>query len=160
MAKRRKKVVRREPLPEIGWREWVQLPALGIPAIKVKVDTGARSSSLHAYDIKRFQRGGVRMVRFKVHPIQRDFRTTVETEAELIDLRKVRSSSGAVSLRPVIVTEVELLGTRWEIEVTLTRRDAMGFRMLLGRQAIRGRFAVDAGRSFVGGKPPRKERRP
>ena len=146
-----------QPRPVIGWREWVRLPGLGIDAIKAKVDTGARSSSLHAYDIERFRRKGVRMVRFRVHPIQRDFRTTVHAEARLVDLRKVRSSSGAVSLRPVIVTAVELAGERWDIEVTLTRRDAMGFRMLLGRQAIRGRLAVDAGRSFVGGIPARPQ---
>lgn len=146
-----------EPRPAIGWREWVGLPGLGITAVKAKVDTGARSSSLHAYDIQRFRRRGVRMVRFVVHPLQRDNRTTVHTEAPLVDLRRVKSSSGAVSLRPVIVTEVELLGQRWEIEITLTRRDAMGFRMLLGRQAIRGRLAVDPGRSFVGGRPRKTE---
>ena len=139
----------------IGWREWIALPTLGIDTIKAKVDTGARSSSLHAYDIKRFRRGGTRFVRFKVHPIQRDFRTTVEAEAPLLDLRKVRSSSGTETLRPVILSEIELHGQRWEIEITLTRRDAMGFRMLLGRQAVRKRFVVDPGRSFTAGKPAR-----
>ncbi|MDX1674404.1 MAG: RimK/LysX family protein [Longimicrobiales bacterium] len=139
--------------PVIGWREWIELPELGIDAIKAKVDTGARSSSLHAYDIRRFKRGGRRRVRFKVHPIQRDFRTTVEADAPLIDLRKVTSSSGTASLRPVILTAVELHGQRWEIEVTLTRRDEMGFRMLLGRQAVRHRFVVDPGRSFIAGTP-------
>lgn len=149
MAKRTKS---RATLPSIGWREWLHLPGLDIEAIKAKVDTGARSSSLHAYGIERFRRRGVRMVRFLVHPIQRNFRTTVQAEAPLVDLRKVRSSSGVASLRPVILTEVELLGERWEIEITLTRRDAMGFRMLLGRQAVRGRFLVDPNRSYVGGK--------
>lgn len=144
--------------PVVGWREWIALPELGIRAIKVKVDTGARSSSLHAYDIKRFRRGGRHMVRFKVHPIQREFRTTVEAEAALVDLRKVTSSSGAASLRPVILTEIELHGRRWEIEITLTRRDEMGFRMLLGRQAVRRRFVVDPGRSFTAGTPPKTER--
>lgn len=136
----------------VGWREWVSLPELGIERIKVKIDTGARSSSLHAYDIKRFRRDGVRMVRFKVHPIQRDFRTVVDAEAELIGERKVRSSTGVQTLRPVVLTDVALMGQRWAIEVTLTRRDAMGFRMLLGRQAVRGHFLVDAGRSFLSGK--------
>ena len=152
MAKGRSKGRARER-PVIGWREWVALPGLGIEAIKAKVDTGARSSSLHAYDIRRFKRGGRRWVRFKVHPIQRDFRTTAETEAPLIDLRKVTSSSGTASLRPVILTEIELHGQRWEIEITLTRRDEMGFRMLLGRQAVRDRFVVDPGRSFITGTP-------
>lgn len=155
MARSRKKPDRGTPV--IGWREWVSLPELGIEAIKTKVDTGARSSSLHAYDIQRFRRRGRSMVRFRVHPIQRDARFTVEAEAPLIDLRKVRSSSGTTSLRPVILTDVELLERRWAIEVTLTRRDAMGFRMLLGRQAIRGRFSVDPGRSFVAGRIPPPE---
>ncbi len=144
----------RKDRPPIGWREWIRLPDLGIEAIKVKVDTGARSSSLHAYEIERFRRRGIGMVRFKVHPIQRDPRTAVLSEARLVDLRRVRSSSGAVSLRPVIATDLELLGQRWEIEISLTRRDAMGFRMLLGRQAVRGHFVVDPGRSFIAGRLP------
>lgn len=157
MAKSRKDRSEARGSQVIGWREWIELPGLGIEAIKAKVDTGARSSSLHAYDIQRFRRRGELRVRFKVHPIQRDFRITVQAEAPLIDLRRVKTSSGAVSLRPVILTEVSLLGERWDIEVTLTRRDAMGFRMLLGRQAIRARFAVDPGRSFLAGRPPGKK---
>ncbi len=140
----------------VGWREWVTLPELGIPAIKAKIDTGARSSSLHAYDMKRFKRRGVSMLRFKVHPIQRDFRTVVESEAKLVDLRKVRSSSGVVTLRPVIATPLRLGEETWEIEITLVRRDDMGFRMLLGRQSIRGHWLVDPGRSFVASSPPPK----
>lgn len=133
------------------------LPGLGVARVKAKVDTGARSSSLHAYDIRRFRRKGASMVRFVVHPIQRENRTTVEAEAEIVDQRKVKSSSGVESLRWVILTEIELLDRRWPIEVTLTRRDAMGFRMLLGRQAIRGRFLVDPGRSFLGEADGRPE---
>ena len=133
----------------VGWREWLALPELGIERIKAKVDTGARSSSLHAYDFRRFERKGVAMLRFKVHPLQDDSRTTVDAEAELVDMRKVRSSSGTQTLRPVIHTDVELAGVRWEIEVTLVRRDLMGFRMLLGRQAVRRRFLVDPGGSFL-----------
>ncbi len=138
----------------VGWREWVTLPELGIPAIKAKIDTGARSSSLHAYDMKRFKRRGVSMIRFKVHPIQREARTVVEAEAELVDLRKVRSSSGTQTLRPVILTPMELGDDVWDIEVTLVRRDAMGFRMLLGRQAIRRHFQVDPGGSYLASTPP------
>lgn len=144
---------RQSPSTVIGWREWVALPELGIERIKVKVDTGARSSSLHAYDLERYQEEGRTMVRFNVHPIQRNARATVSTRAELVDRRSVRSSSGAETLRPVILTEVAFLDQRWSIELTLTRRDEMGFRMLLGRQAVRGRFLVDPGRSYVGGKP-------
>lgn len=138
------------PPEVIGWREWIALPDLGIDRIKVKVDTGARSSSLHAYDIERFEEDGTPMVRFRVHPVQRDSRTTVRARAELLDRRSVRSSSGAETLRPVIRTHVLFRERRWPIELTLTRRDEMGFRMLLGRQAVRGRFLVDPGRSFLG----------
>lgn len=149
--KTRKRKPRPTP-PVIGWREWIALPELGIERVKAKIDTGARSSSLHAYDVKRFKRKGRSMVRFKVHPLQRDFRTTVEAEAPLIEMRKIRSSSGQQSLRPVVLTEIGLLGQRWRVELTLTRRDEMGFRMLLGRQAMRGHFLVDPGRSFLAGK--------
>ena len=141
-----------ERLPTIGWREWVALPALGIAAIKAKVDTGARSSALHAFDLEFFFRRGKRMVRFKVHPLQRDSRQVVVAEAEVVEERGVRDSGGRREVRPVIEAQVELLGQRWPIEVTLTNRDAMGFRMLLGRQAVRQRFLVHAGRSFLGGQ--------
>lgn len=160
MAPKKETVRKRPPVRRgrasgvVGWREWVTLPDLGIASIKAKIDTGARSSSLHAYDMKRFRRRGVSMIRFKVHPIQRETRTVVEAEAALLDLRHVRSSSGVQTLRPVITTTLDLGGQAWEIEVTLVRRDAMGFRMLLGRQAIRGHLMVDPGRSFVASTRP------
>jgi hypothetical protein len=132
--------------------------------MKVKIDTGARSSCLHAFAVEHFQRDGKEMLRFSVHPIQRDSATVVEAEAELIDHRVVRTSGGHSELRPVIRTDVQLGDQRWPIELTLTRRDEMGFRMLLGRQAIRRRFAVDAGSSFRVVHPvvtrPKKTRRP
>lgn len=137
----------------IGWREWVSLPELGIRAVKAKIDTGARSSSLHAFDVESFRRRGRTFVRFKVHPLQRQTRTTVSTEAEVLEFRHVKSSSGHAAERPVILTEVELLGKRWPIELTLANRDEMGFRMLLGREAVRRRFLVDAGHSYRGGIP-------
>jgi hypothetical protein len=143
----------------IGWREWVALPELGIAATKAKVDSGARSSSLHAFDVEPFKRGKRWYVRFKVHPQQRDAATTVVTEAELLEYRHVRSSTGHDSHRPVIRTAIELLGQRWSIELTLAARDAMGFRMLLGREALRGRFLVDPSRSFLGGRRKKKRRR-
>ena len=153
----------RKPKPLIGWREWVAIPALGIAAIKVKVDTGARSSALHAFNIEIFESGGQDMVRFKVHPFQNDTRTTVEGVAPLIDRRTVRNSAGQSTIRPVILIEIELAGQRWPIELTLTRRDAMGFRMLLGRQAVRRRFQIEPARSFLAGRAPgqlpRKKRR-
>lgn len=134
----------------IGWREWLALPELGVPRIKVKVDTGARTSALHAFDLERFERDGRAMVRFEAHPLQRDDTVRIPVEAELVDRRTVRSSTGDETLRPVIETAVELMGRRWTIELTLVRRDPMGFRMLLGRQAVRRRFLVDPGRSYLG----------
>jgi hypothetical protein len=152
-------VKKRKPsLPTIGWREWVGLPDLGIELIKAKVDTGARSSSLHAYDLREFDREGARWVRFKVHPTQRSTLRVVEAEAQILDFRAVRSSSGKAIIRPVIVTMVELLGVSWAAELTLANRDEMGFRMLLGREAFRRRFLVDGGKSYYGGKPDRKKR--
>jgi hypothetical protein len=138
----------------VGWREWIALPELGIAAIKPKIDTGARSSSLHALNIESFQREGADWVRFDVHPFQRDAETTVRAEAPVLELRHVRSSSGHATLRPVIRTAIELGGRRWSVELTLAARDEMGFRMLLGREALRRQFLVDPGRSYLLGKPP------
>lgn len=144
-------------LPTIGWREWVALPDLGVPYIKVKVDTGARTSSLHAFDLREVVRDGLTYVQFVVHSEQRRSKPAIPVELPLVTRRRVRDSGGKVESRPVVETTIELGGQAWPIELTLTRRDAMGFRMLLGRQAIRGRFVVDPGRSFrVGRRPPRK----
>ena len=142
----------------IGWREWIGLPDLEIKMIKVKVDTGARSSSLHAFNQRVFEKDGVQWVRFQVHPVQRKSDKTVEVQAEIVEFRSVRSSSGKTSMRPVILTNVTLLGFTWPVELTLARRDEMGFRMLLGREAFRGRFLVNAGKSFYNGKPKRKRK--
>lgn len=147
-------------LPAIGWREWLALPELGIANIKAKIDTGARSSALHAYDVKVFQRDGKQLVRFKVHPFQHSRAGAVSAEAELMERREVKTSSGHVTLRPVIVTSVELQGQRWPIELTLASRDTMGFRMLLGRHALAGRFVVDPSRSFLGSETKPRPRRP
>ena len=133
----------------IGWREVIILPQLGIDKIKAKIDTGARSSALHAFNIREFKRDGKDFIRFQVHPLQRDRITTVTSEAELLEYRKVRNSGGVAQLRPVIMTEIKLGESSWAIELTLTNRDVMGFRMLLGRQAVRNRFLIDPGRSFI-----------
>ena len=148
-------------LASIGWREWVALPELHISRIKAKVDTGARSSSLHAYDIEVFSRGKRDFVRFTVHPVQRETRTTIHCVAELHEHRHVKSSSGHREYRPIIRTSVTIGSESWPIDLTLTTRDAMGFRMLLGREAIRTRFLVDAGRSYLFRElvPKRKKRR-
>ncbi|MDX1632793.1 MAG: RimK/LysX family protein [Thermoanaerobaculia bacterium] len=139
--------------PVLGWREWTALPELGVSRIKVKVDTGARSSALHAFAIRREEVNGETWLRFKIHPIQKDSRSTVEARARMVDERSVRSSSGQQSSRPVVVSPVLIGSDRWPIEITLVRRDLMGFRMLLGRQAVRGRYLVDPGRSFLRGEP-------
>lgn len=139
----------------IGWREWVALPDLGVARIKAKIDTGARSSALHAFAVERFRRRGRDMVRFAIHPLQRSAKREVVAEAEMVDERLVTSSNGVHTLRPVILARLELLGESWPIELTLASRDAMGFRMLLGRQAVRHRFLIDAGRSYLAGKPPK-----
>jgi hypothetical protein len=143
------KTQRIELLDRIGWREWVTLPDLGVDQIKAKIDTGARSSTLHAFDIEICQQQEKRIVRFKVHPWQRNDHRVIFAEAELLDERHVRNSGGHAQLRPVILTTVTLGAYHWPIELTLTNRDAMGFRMLLGRQALRRRFLVDSGRSFL-----------
>lgn len=150
---------RKQQLPVIGWREWVALPDLGIKSVKAKVDTGARSSSLHAFDVEQFEKNGELWVRFKVHPQQRDNKRTIKTEAKVLEMRSVRSSSGKASVRPVIVTSVTLLHETWPVELTLANRDEMGFRMLLGREAFRKKFLVDAGNSYYGGKPRRKRKK-
>lgn len=134
------------PLPIVGWREWVRLVGFELPPIKAKIDTGARSSALHATDIEELPSG---QVRFVIHPHQRRPDQASRLTAPLLDRRQVRSSSGEAQLRPVVRLEVELGGQRWPVEVTLARRDRMGFRMLLGRTALRGRFLVDPSRSFI-----------
>lgn len=139
-------------LDRIGWREWLALPELGIDAIKAKIDTGARSSVLHAYDVEPYRDGGKRMVRFKIHPYQRNYRFSVAATAEVIDRRWVRSSSGHRTYRPVIATPVHLGPMTWMVELTLTNRDEMGFRMLLGRSALRRRFLIDPGQSYLHGR--------
>ena len=144
---------RRVDLPVIGWREWVGLPEFGIQHIKVKVDSGARSSSLHAVNLKTFHRNGEHWARFSIYPVQRSKKNRADVEAKVLEFRSVRSSSGITGVRPVILTKLELLGITWEVELTLASRDNMGFRMLLGREAFKKRFLVDGGRSYYGGKP-------
>jgi hypothetical protein len=141
----------------IGWREWVSLPDLGVESIKAKVDTGARTSSLHASDIEEFMRDGIEHVRFTIYPEQRSSDPEISVALPLLARRRVTNSGGKAELRHVVETDVLLMDQRWSIEITLTRRSNMGFRMLLGRQAIRGHFAVDSGRSFLAGKRLKKK---
>jgi hypothetical protein len=148
--------------PVLGWREWLRFPGLGIDRIKAKVDTGARTSCLHAFFVEPFDKDGEPWVRFGIHPHQGDTDEAIYCEAPLTDRRTVRDSGGHEELRYVIEAEV-LIGTHpHSIEITLTDRDSMKFRALLGRTAIRGHYVVDPGRSYVQSrrKKPGKGRKP
>ncbi|WP_203136211.1 ATP-dependent zinc protease family protein [Microbacterium sp. JZ31] len=143
----------------VGWREWVGLPSAGVEWLKAKIDTGAQTSSLHAFGLKEFVRDGEAWVRFEIHPWQRSSDDAVTVELPVHDRRRVRSSSGHSEKRVVVVLDVRLLDRVIPAEVTLTRRDAMGFRMLVGRELLSQGFLVDAQASYLGGRPPSAVRR-
>lgn len=137
----------------LGWREWVSLPGLELAWIKAKVDTGAKTSCLHAFSIKEFTVDNKKWIRFGIHPHQKDTETELLCEAEVIDERMVTDSGGHKEKRYVISTEIMLANQRWPIEITLTSRDNMRFRMLLGRTAMEHKITVNPGKSFLLGKP-------
>lgn len=137
----------------IGWREWAHLPDLGVREMKVKVDTGADNSALHAFDLERFDRDDEEWVRFVIHPKQRSKKPMIRCEAPIITERKVRNPGGRLELRPVIRTRLIVAGKEISALINLTTRDEMSFRMLLGRRTIRKHFLVDPGKSYLGGRP-------
>ncbi len=142
-----------------GWREWVSLPDLDVEWLKAKIDTGARTSSLHAFDIHEFERDGDAWVRFQVKPWQDSQEDAVVVECPVHDRRAVRSSSGHAQERLVVKLLIRLVDREVLAEVTLSNRDEMGFRMLIGREALRRGYVVDPARSFLGGRAPREARR-
>ncbi len=142
----------------MGWREWVSLPDLGVEHVKCKVDTGARTSALHAFFVEPFEEHGRQRVRFGLHPYQRDTATECICVADVVDRRRVSDSGGHREMRWVIRTRVGLMGACFPVETTLTDRETMLFRMLLGRSALRGRYVVDPSRSFLGGRPAPRPR--
>lgn len=142
-----------EPLNWLGWREWVALPQLGIGKIKCKVDTGARTSALHAFKLEQFIENGIERVRFLLHPMQGNDDVVIECCADVHDQRLVTDSGGHREDRLVIKTPVQLGNQCFPIELTLTDRDTMKFRMLLGRTAMDKHFAIDPARSYLLGTP-------
>ncbi len=143
---------KKEELITLGWREWVALPELGLPAIKAKVDTGARTSALHAFDIEHYKENGNDMLKFQIHPVQKNQELVVECRAPLKDKRQVTDSGGHREMRYVIETLIVIDTHSYLIELTLTDRDTMRFKMLLGRTALKNRAIVDPTRSFMCGK--------
>jgi hypothetical protein len=136
----------------IGWREWLVLPELGIKAIKAKIDTGARTSALHAFYIERFRSHSIEKVRFGIHPLQKKTDPALHCETVLLDQRSVTDSGGHTEQRYVIETPVIAGDMTYPIQITLTNRDTMRFRMLMGRTALEDRFLVDVAQSYLFGK--------
>jgi len=141
----------------VGSEEWCAFPSLGIPTIKARVDSGAKTSALHAINISPFQKDGENWVKFDINPIQNNSKTIIHCQAPLVDKRVVKSSSGYREQRYVIRTGIEIGGARWDVELTLTNRDSMGFRMLLGREAMSGRLLVDPEQKYLLGQPTQEK---
>lgn len=143
------KRAKRRARPLIGWREWAGFPDLGVSRINAKIDTGAKTSAIHAFRIQEVQVNGAAHVEFYLHPVQRRKRPEIFCSAPVRDKRMVRSSNGQEEMRYVIETKMRLGDHLWKIELTLTNRDAMGFRLLVGRDALRRKFHIDPGASYL-----------
>ncbi len=143
----------------VGWREWVALPQAGVDWVKAKIDTGARSSSIHAFDLEVHEVDGQQWVRFSIHPWQKSDEDHVELSLPVLDRREVRSSNGQTEQRYAVALDVTLAGRTITTVMTLSNRDEMGFRMLIGREALERGFLVDSATSYAGGKPRRAVRR-
>ena len=153
-----KQMTEKHELLTLGWREWVGLPQLGIEQIKAKVDTGARTSAIHAFELKTFVENGQDRVEFRIHPLQKNTMTVATCTADILDKRTVTDSGGHREERFVISTLLTIGGESWPIEATLTARDNMLFRMLLGRTALKGRAQVNPARSYLVGKKRRPKK--
>jgi len=137
----------------LGWREWVDLPDLELGRIKAKVDTGARTSCLHAFELEPFEQDGQPWIRFKVHPIQKDDGLVIQCQAPVCDQRPVTDSGGHTEQRYVICTRMRIGNWDQAVEMTLTGRDNMRFRMLIGRTTLKaGGFLVNSGLSYQTGR--------
>lgn len=136
----------------VGWREWAVLPELDIRAIKVKIDTGARTSALHALNIERERSNGKDLVNFTVQPLQRNNAVVIRAQAPLVDIRAVSDSGGHTENRFVISSRIVIGEMEKDIDITLTTRHSMLFRMLIGRTALAGEFMVDPGASYLCGR--------
>ncbi len=153
--KKTKSVKRQRPI--IGWREWAGLPDFGVEEINAKIDTGAKSSAIHAYRIKEIEIDGEPHAEFFLHPVQRRKKPEIYCRAPIVDKRLIRSSNGQEEERFVIEANLRLGDRLWKADLTLTNRDAMGFRLLIGRDALRKRFMIDPGASYMLGRSAKSE---
>lgn len=146
------KPIKIQPVDIIGWKEWIGLPDLGIPAVKAKIDTGARTSALHTFKLEEFEANGLRMVRFGIQPLQRRKDVQRYCEAPVLERRRVKDSGGHIEKRYVIRTTAVLGDVNWPINITLTDRAPMLFRMLLGRKAVEDKFLINPGGAYLTGR--------
>lgn len=154
LAPKKKKVRKKRPRTQIGWREWAAFPDFGVERINAKIDTGAKSSAIHAFKVKEIDVDGAPHVEFYLHPMQRRKKPEILCRAPVVDKRVIRSSNGQEEERYVVETRLRMGERLFKIELTLTNRDAMGFRLLIGRDALRRRFIIDPGASYLlGGEP-------